>query len=152
MTAVRWEGAKRQIRQISRPAISGPGGSARAQPGTVRSSAATSFAPLRKNSGLTQVQVAGAMSVPQTRVSQIGHGKITESDASRTYSEALALQPARRWPGAVSDWTRAVGEPVRRWTYCTIRNGEPAMARSENVRGAAGAPFGSFGVTLWTLP
>ena len=75
------------------------------------------LAQLRKNSGLTQVQVAGAMGVSQTRVSQIGHGKITESDASRTYSEAPALQSARRWPGAVSDWARAVGEPVRRRTY-----------------------------------
>ena len=118
MKAVRWEGTKRQIRQISPPCDirtrwkreSAAGRNCAEQRGH-------QLAQLRKNSGLTQVQVAGAMGVSQTRVSQIGHGKITESDASRTYSEAPALQSARRWPGAVSDWARAVGEPVRRRTY-----------------------------------
>ena len=61
------------------------------------------LAQLRKNAGLTQVQVAALMGVTQARVSQIEHGKITEVDAIRGYVEALGgtVDVIAR----VGDWT-----------------------------------------------
>jgi transcriptional regulator with XRE-family HTH domain len=61
------------------------------------------LAQLRKNSGLTQAQVAAAMGISQARVSQIEHGKITELDAVRAYIEALGgtVDVMAR----VGDWT-----------------------------------------------
>ena len=61
------------------------------------------LAQLRRNSGLTQAQVAAAMGISQARVSQIEHGKITELDAVRAYIEALGgtVDVLAR----VGDWT-----------------------------------------------
>jgi DNA-binding XRE family transcriptional regulator len=61
------------------------------------------LAQLRKNTGLTQAQVAAVMGVSQARVSQIEHGKVTEVDAIRGYVEALGgtVDVVAR----VGDWT-----------------------------------------------
>jgi predicted XRE-type DNA-binding protein len=61
------------------------------------------LAQLRKNTGLTQAQVAAMMGVSQARVSQIEHGKVTEVDAIRGYVEALGgtVDVVAR----VGDWT-----------------------------------------------
>jgi DNA-binding XRE family transcriptional regulator len=61
------------------------------------------LAQLRKNSRLTQAQVAAAMGISQARVSQIEHGRITELDAVRAYIEALGgtVDVLAR----VGDWT-----------------------------------------------
>jgi transcriptional regulator with XRE-family HTH domain len=58
---------------------------------------------LRKNTGLTQAQVAAVMGVSQARVSQIEHGKVTEADALYRYVEALGgtVDVVAR----VGDWT-----------------------------------------------
>jgi transcriptional regulator with XRE-family HTH domain len=44
---------------------------------------------LRKNTGVTQAQVAAVMGVSQALVSQIEHGKVTEVDTIRDYIQAL---------------------------------------------------------------
>lgn len=91
MKAVRWEDTKRQIREIS-PDWDAPDRLAdreRSREELRSEQRGHQLAQLRKNSGLTQVQVAGAMGVSQARVSQIEHGKITELDAVRAYIEAL---------------------------------------------------------------
>lgn len=61
------------------------------------------LAQLRKNTRLTQAQVAATMGVSQARVSQIEHGKVTEVDAIRGYVEALGgtVDVVAR----VGDWT-----------------------------------------------
>jgi predicted XRE-type DNA-binding protein len=47
------------------------------------------LAELRKQSGVTQNQIAELMEVSQARVSQIEHGKITSMDLVRDYIVAL---------------------------------------------------------------
>ena len=61
------------------------------------------LAQLRKNTGLTQAQVAAVMGVSQARVSQIENRKVTEVDAIRSYVEALGgtVDVVAR----VGDWT-----------------------------------------------
>lgn len=85
MKAVRWEDTKRQVRELN-PDWDAP-----------------ERVAARKNTGLTQVQVATAMGVSQARVSQIEHGKVTEVDAIRGYVEALGgtVDVVAR----VGDWT-----------------------------------------------
>ncbi|HEY1623146.1 MAG TPA: helix-turn-helix domain-containing protein [Streptosporangiaceae bacterium] len=91
MKAVRWEDTKRQIREMN-PEWDAPERVAARE----RSRAAMraeqrgyQLAQLRRNTGLTQTQVATMMGVSQARVSQIEHGKVTEVDAIRGYVEAL---------------------------------------------------------------
>jgi DNA-binding XRE family transcriptional regulator len=61
------------------------------------------LAQLRKNTGLTQAQIAATMGVSRARVSQIEHGRVTELDAIREYVEALGgtVDVVAR----VGDWT-----------------------------------------------
>jgi transcriptional regulator with XRE-family HTH domain len=61
------------------------------------------LAQLRKNTGLTQAQVAAVMGVSQALVSQIEPGKVTEVSAIRDYVQAL---------GGTVDVVAQVGE----WT------------------------------------
>jgi DNA-directed RNA polymerase specialized sigma subunit len=105
MKAVRWQDTKRAIREID------PGwDSAERVAARERSRAELraeqrgyQLAQLRRNAGLTQVQIAAVMGVSQARVSQIEHGKITEMDAVRGYVEALGgtVDVIAR----VGDWT-----------------------------------------------
>ena len=105
MKAVRWEDTKRQVRELN-PDWDTPERVASRE----RSRAAMraeqrgyQLAQLRKNTGLTQAQVAAVMGVSQARVSQIEHGKVTEVDAIRSYVEALGgtVDVVAR----VGDWT-----------------------------------------------
>jgi predicted XRE-type DNA-binding protein len=105
MKAVRWEDTKRQVRELN-PDWDAPERVASRE----RSRAAMraeqrghQLAQLRKNTGLTQAQVATVMGVSQARVSQIEHGKVTEVDAIRGYVEALGgtVDVVAR----VGDWT-----------------------------------------------
>jgi DNA-binding XRE family transcriptional regulator len=91
MKAIRWEDTKRQVRDLH-PDWDAPERVAERE----RSRAALraeqrgyQLAQLRRNTGLTQAQVAAVMGVSQARVSQIEHGKVTEVDAVRGYIEAL---------------------------------------------------------------
>lgn len=84
MKAVRWEDTKRQVRELN-PDWDTPERVASRE----RSRAAMraeqrgyQLAQLRKNTGLTQAQVAAVMGVSQARVSQIEHGKVTGTIAS----------------------------------------------------------------------
>jgi DNA-binding XRE family transcriptional regulator len=91
MKAVRWEDTKRQVRELN-PDWDAPERVAAREQGraTLRAEQrGYQLAQLRRNTGLTQVQVATAMGVSQARVSQIEHGKVTEVDAIRGYVEAL---------------------------------------------------------------
>ncbi|MFL1379039.1 helix-turn-helix domain-containing protein [Nocardiopsis protaetiae] len=47
------------------------------------------LAALRKESGLTQTQVAGTMGVSQARISQIEHGQIDSLELLRSYISAI---------------------------------------------------------------
>jgi DNA-binding XRE family transcriptional regulator len=105
MKAVRWEDTKREVREAN-PDWDSPERVATRE----RSRAALraeqrgyQLAQLRKNTGLTQAQVAYVMGVSQARVSQIEHGKVTEVDAIRGYVEALGgtVDVVAR----VGDWT-----------------------------------------------
>lgn len=105
MKAVRWEDTKRRIREID-PDWDSPDRVAARERGREELRAEQrgyQLAQLRKNAGLTQVQVAAAMGISQARVSQIEHGKITELDAVRAYIEALGgtVEVMAR----VGDWT-----------------------------------------------
>src|SRR5579863_170952 len=105
MKAVRWEDTKRQVRELS-PDWDAPERTAvreRSQAALRAEQRGYQLAQLRKNTGLTQVQVAALMGVSQARVSQIEHGKITEVDAIRGYVEALGgtVDVIAR----VGDWT-----------------------------------------------
>jgi predicted XRE-type DNA-binding protein len=105
MKAVSWEDTKRRVRELN------PGWDAPARIAERELSRAAlragqrghQLAQLRKNTGLTQAQVAAMMSVSQARVSQIEHGKITEMDAIREYVEVLGgtVDVVAR----VGDWT-----------------------------------------------
>ena len=91
MKAVRWEETKRQVRELN-PDWDTPERVAAREQGRAALRAehrGHQLAQLRRNTGLTQVQVATAMGVSQARVSQIEHGKVTEVDAIRGYVEAL---------------------------------------------------------------
>jgi DNA-binding XRE family transcriptional regulator len=105
MKAVRWEDTKQQAREQN-PGWDAPERVAERE----RSRAALraeqrgyQLAQLRKNTGVTQAQVAAVMGVSQARVSQIEHGKVTEVDAIRGYVEALGgtVDVVAR----VGDWT-----------------------------------------------
>ena len=105
MKAVRWEDAKREIRELE-PDWDSPGRVAERERSRAEMRAEQrgyQLAQLRKNAGLTQAQVAALMGVTQARVSQIEHGKITEVDAIRGYVEALGgtVDVIAR----VGDWT-----------------------------------------------
>ena len=105
MKAVRWEDTKRQVRELN-PDWDVPEPVAAREQGRAALRAEQrgyQLALLRKNTGLTQVQVAAAMGVSQARVSQIEHGKVTEVDAIRGYVEALGgtVDVVAR----VGDWT-----------------------------------------------
>ena len=105
MKAVRWEDTKREIRELE-PDWDNPGRVAERERSRAEMRAEQrgyQLAQLRKNAGLTQVQVAALMGVTQARVSQIEHGKITEVDAIRGYVEALGgtVDVIAR----VGDWT-----------------------------------------------
>jgi len=91
MKAVRWEDAKRRIREIN-PDWDSPErveARERSREELRAEQRGYQLAQLRKNAGLTQAQVAAAMEVSQARVFQIEHGKITEMDAVRAYVEAF---------------------------------------------------------------
>jgi predicted XRE-type DNA-binding protein len=105
MKAVRWEDAKQAIRELE-PGWDSPERVAERERSRAEMRAEQrgyQLAQLRKNSGLTQAQVAVMMGVTQARVSQIEHGKITEVDAIRGYVEALGgtVDVIAR----VGDWT-----------------------------------------------
>ena len=105
MKAVRWEDTKREIRELE-PDWDDPDRVAERERSRAEMRAEQrgyQLAQLRKNAGLTQVQIAALMGVTQARVSQIEHGKITEVDAIRGYVEALGgtVDVIAR----VSDWT-----------------------------------------------
>jgi len=105
MKAVRWEDTRREIRELE-PGWDAPDRIAereRSRAGMRAEQRGYQLAQLRKNAGLTQVQVAAMMGVTQARVSQIEHGKITEVDAIRGYVEALGgtVDVIAR----VGDWT-----------------------------------------------
>jgi len=105
MKAVRWEDTKREIRELE-PGWDAPDHVAERERSRAEMRAEQrgyQLAQLRKNAGLTQVQVAAMMGVTQARVSQIEHGKITEVDAIRGYVEALGgtVDVIAR----VGDWT-----------------------------------------------
>ena len=113
MKAVRWEDTKREIRELE-PGWDTPDRVAERERSRAEMRAEQrgyQLAQLRKNTGLTQAQVAAMMSVSQARVSQIEHGKVTEIehgkvtevDAIRGYVEALGgtVHIAAR----VGDWT-----------------------------------------------
>jgi DNA-directed RNA polymerase specialized sigma subunit len=91
MKAVRWEDTKRQARELN-PDWDAPERVAERERGRAALRAEQrgyQLAQLRKNTGLTQAQIAAMMGVSQARVSQIEHGKVTEVDAIRGYVEAL---------------------------------------------------------------
>ena len=91
MKAVRWEDTKRQVRELN-PDWDAPERVAAREQGRAALRAEQrgyQLAQLRRNTGMTQIQVASAMGVSQARVSQIEHGKVTEVDAIRGYVEAL---------------------------------------------------------------
>jgi predicted XRE-type DNA-binding protein len=105
MKTVRWEDAKREIRDLE-PGWDAPDRVAERERSRAEMRAEQrgyQLAQLRKNAGLTQAQVAAMMGVTQARVSQIEHGKITEVDAIRGYVEALGgtVDVIAR----VGDWT-----------------------------------------------
>jgi predicted XRE-type DNA-binding protein len=105
MKAVRWEDTKRQARDLN-PDWDTPERVAERERGRAALRAEQrgyQLAQLRKNTGLTQAQVATVMGVSQARVSQIEHGKVTEVDAIRGYVEALGgtVDVVAR----VGDWT-----------------------------------------------
>jgi DNA-directed RNA polymerase specialized sigma subunit len=105
MRAVRWEDTKRQIRELDPGWDSADRVAARerSREELRAEQRGCQLAQLRKNSGLTQAQVAAAMGISQARVSQIEHGRITELDAVRAYIEALGgtVDVLAR----VGDWT-----------------------------------------------
>jgi len=105
MKAVRWEDTKRQIRELDPDWDSAERVAARERSREELRAEQRGYqlAQLRRNSGLTQAQVAAAMGISQARVSQIEHGKITELDAVRAYIEALGgtVDVLAR----VGDWT-----------------------------------------------
>ena len=105
MKAIRWENTKRQARELN-PGWDVPERVAERERGRAALRAEQrgyQLAQLRKNTGLTQAQVAATMGVSQARVSQIEHGKVTEVDAIRGYVEALGgtVDVVAR----VGDWT-----------------------------------------------
>ncbi len=91
MKAVHWEDTKQQVRAMNPDWDAPERVEARDRSRAVMRAEQRGhqLAQLRKNTGLTQAQVAVAMGVSQARVSQIEHGKVTEVDAIRTYVEAL---------------------------------------------------------------
>jgi predicted XRE-type DNA-binding protein len=105
MKAVRWEDTKRRVREMH-PDWDSPErvvARERSREEMRAEQRGYQLAQLRKNAGLTQAQIAGAMGMSQARVSQIEHGKITEMDAVRSYVEALGgtVDVIAR----VGDWT-----------------------------------------------
>jgi predicted XRE-type DNA-binding protein len=102
---VRWEDTKRKIREIDPDWDSAErmAERERSREELRAEQRGHQLAQLRRNAGLTQVQIAAAMGVSQARVSQIEHGKITEMDAVRGYVEALGgtVDVIAR----VGDWT-----------------------------------------------
>jgi DNA-binding XRE family transcriptional regulator len=105
MRAIRWEDTKRQVREQN-PGWDAPERIEARERGRAALRAEQrgyQLAQLRRNTGLTQAQVAAKMGVSQARVSQIEHGKVTEVDAIRGYVEALGgtVDVLAR----VGDWT-----------------------------------------------
>jgi predicted XRE-type DNA-binding protein len=105
MKAVRWEDTKRRARELD-PGWDAPERVAereRCRAALRAEQRGYQLAQLRKNTGLTQGQVADVMGVSQARVSQLEHGKVTEVDAIRGYVEALGgtVDVVAR----VGDWT-----------------------------------------------
>jgi DNA-directed RNA polymerase specialized sigma subunit len=105
MKAIRWEDTKQQARDLN-PDWDAPERVAERERGRAALAAEQrgyQLARLRKNTGLTQTQVAAVMGVSQARVSQIEHGKVTEVDAIRGYVEVLGgtVDVVAR----VGDWT-----------------------------------------------
>ena len=105
MKAVRWEDTKRQVRELNldRDAPERMAARERGRVALRAEQRGYQLAQLRRNTGLTQAQVAAVMGVSQARVSQIEHGKVTEVDAIRGYVEALGgtVDVVAR----VGDWT-----------------------------------------------
>ena len=91
MKAIPWEDTKRRVRDLYPDWDSPERVAARERSRSELRAEQRGYqlAQLRKNTGLTQVQVAAVMGVTQARVSQIEHGKITDVDAIRGYVEAL---------------------------------------------------------------
>ena len=91
MKAVRWEDTRRRARELDPGWDSADREEVRERSREVLGAEQRGYqlAQLRKNSRLTQAQVAAAMGISQARVSQIEHGRITELDAVRAYIEAL---------------------------------------------------------------
>jgi DNA-directed RNA polymerase specialized sigma subunit len=91
MKAVRWEETKRQVRELNPDWDTQERTAARDRSRAALRAEQRGYqlAQLRKNTGVTQAQVAAMMGVSQARVSQIEHGKVTEVDAIRGYVEAL---------------------------------------------------------------
>ena len=119
MKAVRWEDTKRQVRELN-PDWDAPERVASRERSRVTMRAEQrghQLAQLRKNTGLTQAQVAAVMGVSQARVSQIEHGKVTEVDAIRGYVEASAGQSTSS-PGWVTGQSRL---PERGTEVCRYR-------------------------------
>lgn len=105
MKAVRWKDTKRQVRELN-PDWDAPervAGRERSRAALRAEQRGCQLAQLRKNTGLTQAQVATMMGVSQARISQIEHGQVTEVDAIRGYVEALGgtVEVVAR----VGDWT-----------------------------------------------
>jgi predicted XRE-type DNA-binding protein len=105
MKAVRWEDTKRRVRELDPGWDSADRVEAQERSREVLRAEQRGYqmAQLRKNSRLTQAQVAAAMGILQARVSQFEHGQITELDAVRAYIEALGgtVDVLAR----VGDWT-----------------------------------------------
>jgi predicted XRE-type DNA-binding protein len=105
MKAVRWQDAKRRVRELDPgwDSVDRVAARDRSREELRAEQRGYQLAQLRKNSRLTQAQVAAAMGISQARVSQIEHGRITELDAVRAYIEALGgtVDVLAR----VGDWT-----------------------------------------------
>jgi predicted XRE-type DNA-binding protein len=89
--AVRWEDTRRRVRELD-PGWDSAGRVAargRSREELRAEQRGYQMAQLRRNSRLTQAQVAAAMGISQARVSQIEHCRVTELDAVRAYIEAL---------------------------------------------------------------
>ena len=98
------------------------------------------LAQLRKNTGLTQAQVAAVMGVSQARVSQIKHGKVTEVDAIRGTSRPSAGQ-STSWPASATGQSRSLEPEALSWnqTPCVVIICA-AACRHTHILGSSRAP------------
>ena len=95
MKAVRWEDTKRRVRELDPGWDSADRVEARER--SREEQRGYQLAQLRRNSRLTQAQVAAAMGISQARVSQIEHGRITELDAVRAPISRRSAGPSMSW-------------------------------------------------------